>query len=354
MTYPLVSELARHGLAARAALGRFAAVASTVAAVLVSVGACSSATVAGAAASCDPAQCAPKNECLADGAGVVACRLSCAAHTDCPFNYQCATGAPKSYCVKLAVDIAPKATGQWGTHCLAPDGEAGNKACDGSASFSCFGAGTTDATAYCTRFDCKTDLECAGGYYCGTANTAPNVTTDKRSFGTTRTVCLKRAYCSPCHADLDCPVIDGTPSRCADDDLGTGKYCTTPCKTSSNCRLDAACTLVAYDGTRLCRPRAGVCKGDGSLCSPCHADSDCPKGFCLGGAYSPETFCSIKATASCEANVNNTGKCPTFTGYAGTQIGCQSTNDNPSIPQDQCLGVVNFGTSGDIACYTKH
>lgn len=328
-----------------------------VAAVLAALSACSSTTEATTPKGpppCDPTLCAPKNECIADESGVSACRLPCTTHSGCPFNYQCATNAAKNYCVKLTVDIAQKPSGQWGTHCLAPDGETGNPACDSATEFACFGTGTSDATAYCTRFDCTTDLECAGGYYCATVNVAPNVKTDKRTFGKDRTVCLKREYCSPCKGDVDCPIIDGQQSRCTDNDEGTDKYCATPCKTTANCRLDASCTGSAEDGTKLCRPRAGTCKGDGSICSPCRADVDCPDGYCIKGPYSPETFCTVKATSACQSGVSNAGKCPKFTGLAGTQIGCQSTTSDPSIPKDQCIGIVEFGESGDIACYTKH
>lgn len=304
---------------------------------------------------CDPAQCAPKNECIANGTDTK-CRLPCAAHADCPFNYQCATNAARNYCVKMTTDIAQKPKGQWGTGCLPPGGETGNPACDAETGFACYGTGTTDATAYCTHFDCVTDLDCAGGFWCATINATPTVKTDKRSFGTTRTACLKRVYCSPCGSDVDCPVLDGKQTRCTDDDVG-GKYCATPCTTTSNCRLDASCTGVAADGTKLCRPRAGACKGDGSICSPCRSDADCPDGFCLKGSYSPETFCSVKSTSACAPSAGASivkGACPPFTGFAGTKIGCQSASGDENIPKDQCIGLIDFGESGDIACYTKH
>lgn len=330
-----------------------------VAAVVVALSACSNKTVQeqpSGPAPCDPTLCAKGNECLADATGVTACRLPCAAHTDCPFNTQCTVNeASKNFCVKMTTTFAQKPTGQWGTHCLPPDGESGNKACDGDNSFACYAAGgTTDATAYCTLFDCTTDLDCAGGFYCATVNVAPNAKTDKRTFGKTRTVCKKRDYCAPCNGDLDCPIIDGAQSRCSVDGTGEAKYCATPCKETANCRLDASCTGVAEDGTKLCRPRAKSCTGDGSMCAPCRSDADCPSGFCLKGSYTPETFCSVKATATCESGVSNKTKCPTFTGFAGTQIGCQSSTSDPAIPKDQCIGIVEFGDTGDIGCYTKH
>jgi hypothetical protein len=308
---------------------------------------------------CDPTQCAAKNECIPDAQGVSACRIPCAAHTDCPFNTQCLTSTPQSYCVRQTTPIEQKPQGQWGYPCLPSGGLEANPACSVDTGFGCYGAGTTDALAYCTQYDCTADLDCAGGFYCATINNAPNVKTDKRSFGKTRTVCLKRTYCSPCASDFDCAPVDGKPGRCATDDTGAG-YCTVACDTTANCRLDAACNGVANDGTtRVCRPRAGVCKGDGSLCSPCLADTDCPNGFCIKGGYSPETFCSVKAAAACPAAPSGggtivKGDCPAFTGNAGAQVGCQSAKDDESIPVNQCVGLTEFDDNFDIGCYTKH
>jgi hypothetical protein len=318
--------------------------------VLAVTAACTNKTDAGPAG-CDPTQCAAKNECLPDATGAnIQCRLPCTAHTDCPFNTYCTPGSPKNYCVRTTVAI-PQQSGQWGTSCVPSEGYIPNPACDIDDGFACHATGTTDALAYCTLFDCQADTDCAGGYYCATINEAPNAHTDKRSFGKTRAVCLKRAYCSPCAADFDCPIIDGTQSRCATDDVG-GKYCATVCDTTSNCPLDASCNGVTDDGTaKVCKPHAGTCKGDGSLCSPCGSDADCPDGFCLKGGYNSERFCSVKSTSVCDAD--HKGTCPAFTGYAKTVVACQTTDD-PNIPKDQCIGVIPFSDTGDIGCYTKH
>jgi hypothetical protein len=328
---------------------------AVVAAAVAALGACSSTTVkASGPPPCDPTQCAQRNECIADATGVSACRLPCTTHAECPFNYQCATNPAKNYCVKLTVEVVQKPSGQWGASCLPSKGEAGNEDCDSEGDFKCRAVGPTDALAYCTRFDCETDLECAGGFYCATINVGPNAVSSKRTFGKTRTACVRRDYCAPCNGDLDCPVIDGSQSRCTYDDLGESRYCATTCKSTDNCRLDASCTGAAEDGTKLCRPRAGTCKGDGSMCSPCRSDADCPEGYCLKAAYSPETFCSVKASSPCLPSASNAGKCPTFTGFAGTRIGCQSSSADSAIPKDQCIGVIEFADTGDIACYTKH
>lgn len=343
-------------------LARVARVAAASAVVLGVAAACTTSSETpppSGPAPCDPALCATKNECIADVNGETKCRLPCAVHTDCPFNYSCPTsGAERNFCVKSTSEIAQKPTGQWGTSCLPTGGQDGNPACDAETGFACYGTGPTDATSYCTRYDCTTDLDCAGGFYCGTVNVAPNVKTEKRSLGKSRTVCLKHSYCSPCTGDQDCPVIDGQQSRCTDDDSG-GKFCSTPCVTGANCRLDASCTRVLEDGTRLCRPRAGGCKGDGTVCSPCRSDADCPDGYCVKSSYSPEMFCTVKSKSECPypgpgKGTIVKGDCPGFTGLAGTQIGCQSSPDDENIPKDQCVGLIEFGDTGDIACYTKH
>lgn len=294
---------------------------------------------------CDPSQCAPKNECIDDGKETK-CRLVCAAHADCPFNYVCQAGAAKPFCVKT-LDI-PKKEGQWGTPCQPAGGEA-NPACDAETAFGCYASAPSDATAYCTRFDCATDADCAGGYWCATVNASPNATATKRTLGETRTVCLKRAYCSPCTADFDCPLVDGKQSRCIEDNTGV-KFCANVCATNSNCALDASCSVVAEDGTKLCLPRAGTCKGDGSMCSPCRSDADCPNGLCIRGGYTTERFCSVKSPSSCATK----GDCPPFTGVSTTKIGCQTASDDPNIPKGQCIGIVPFGETGDIGCWTKH
>lgn len=300
---------------------------------------------------CAPADCANGNTCINDGTETK-CRLACVAHTDCPATYQCVnnpSGDGSAFCVKNTTVIA-SAPGQWGTGCLPTDGETPNQACDSANGFICYGTGPTDANAYCTHPGCTTDLDCTPGYWCGTVDNAPNVKASARTFGKTRPVCLKHDYCSPCGADRDCPVIDGKQSRCADDFAG-GKYCATVCTATTECRLDAACNNPLADGTKVCAPRAGTCKGDGSLCSPCRSDADCTDGYCIKGNYTPERFCSVKAKSPCMPMVK--GDCPTFTTVKGTQIGCQSVGDE-NIPKDQCIGIVEFGESGDVGCYTKH
>jgi hypothetical protein len=357
-------------------------------------------------AACDPAQCAPKNECLADGQGVTKCRLPCTSQTECPFNYQCAASSPKNFCVKNNLELERKPTGQWGFPCKPTDGFDNNPACDTSSpprtcsalekccatlegsdatqckdavkaanpggceaafdglrgkglcpaqKFACYAETPTDAAAYCTIYDCQSDLDCTGGYWCATINEAPNATTAQRRreginyvFGVTRTVCLKRTYCSPCKGDVDCPSIDGKKQICATDANGTG-FCTTECTASNQCALDAACT-ADNQPAQVCVPKAGVCKGDGSLCSPCYSDADCPEGACVRANYSTEKFCTVKSKVACS---QTTRDCPAAAN--GWRVSCVSAVD-PDYPKDACVGVVRLddGTSPSyvIGCWT--
>ena len=68
----------------------------------------------------------------------------------------------------------------------------------------------------------------------------------------------------------------------------------------------------------------------------------------------------MKSTSACTAPTDPNsggivkGACPAFTGAKGTNIGCQGRNGDDNIPKDQCIGLIEFGDSGDIACYTVH
>jgi hypothetical protein len=292
----------------------------------------------------------------------------------------------------------PVPAGQWGTSCLPGGGEQNNPACDSAAGFACYGSSPTDANSLCTRFDCATG-DCRAGWWCATVNQAPNVTTDKATFGPTRPVCLPRTYCSPCQTDSDCPATaDGVAQHCATDTKGAG-YCTVECGNASNCALDATCAkweslctpsqgaacktdddcrptadrVAQHCETgqctpecgadsdcspaasapaqtcqehRLCAPRAGVCVGTGGFCSPCHSDGDCTKGFCLSSApYSTERFCSLTATVSpCDTTTLDPPGCPAFDSSDNwAAIACVST------PPNQCEGLVIMGSASGEA-----
>jgi hypothetical protein len=310
---------------------------------------------------CDSSKCAAGNKCLALGSETK-CRKTCASNTDpqasCPAGYTCvAHPASEPFCEQNVSWPAP-AKGQWGTPCLPTNGFENNKDCQSAEGFFCFGTGPNDAEAYCTRYDCTTDRECAPGFFCGDVNVAPNVKTAKRTFGETVKVCQRRAYCAPCEADFDCPSVGGNPQRCVPDDDGVG-FCTAECDQGRACNVDAKCVDPGI-GLKVCYPRAGRCKGAGELCAPCRSDKDCPDGACVTGNYSGEKSCTVKSPSPCKLDESNGKACPAPIGPAGRAVRClgnQQSNGSaiyPEIPKDQCHGYYKLGEGGDVGCFTPN
>lgn len=302
-------------------------------------------TDAGGAPTCNPAACLPGNECLSDGKETI-CRLVCAIQEDCPFNYHCEVrkSAPKPFCVKDRAVLQRK-PGQWGVTCLPSGGQWENPACDVDNGFACYGRSPTDAQAYCTRFDCVDDADCPGGWTCGSINASPNVESTDREFFSTMKVCRRREYCAPCSTDLDCPKTeDGSTQYCVTDATGEGRYCTRECTRDANCALDAVCAENdEVDGAKLCRPRSGVCRGDGSLCAPCGSDADCAENsVCVEADYSTERFCS-EAVSACS-------KCPK--NLDGIKISCLA-EESAATPKNHCVGTVAFGGQNVLGCWTR-
>jgi hypothetical protein len=346
-----------------------------VLAVLAVLAACSSGTdnsSGGAAPACDDTKCLPGNKCLALG-DEVKCRKTCSSNIDpaasCPYNYTCVSSDTEPFCV-ADTNALTKGDKQWGASCSPTGGIDNNPDCDTAQGFFCYGTSPTDASAYCTRYTCTTDRDCAATYYCGSANVSPNVKTTKRSLGDTQKVCLKRTYCTPCTADLDCPNSpEGKPQHCVADHSTPAKtYCTPECGTNDNCNEEAKCvgyTTASGQATKVCVPRAGVCVGDGSVCAPCLSDDDCLKdgeakgtGLCIHGQYySTERSCAKKANNPCAADGSTPSTdCPAEFAGTQTQMRCLGGIDSftPYVPPNYCHGLVKFGASGgaDIACFT--
>lgn len=310
---------------------------------------------------CDSSKCAAGNKCLPLN-GETKCRKTCASNSDpatsCPDGYTCVAHADsESFCEQNA-NWPVAAKGQWGTSCLPSGGLENNPACQAAEGFYCFGTGPNDGEAYCTRYDCATDRDCAPGYFCGAVNVAPNVKTSKRTFGETVNVCQRRAYCAPCQADFDCPSVAGSPQRCVPDDDGVG-FCTAECDQARACQVDAKCVDPGI-GAKVCYPRAGRCKGNGELCSPCRSDADCPEGACVTGGYTNEKSCTVKSPSPCALDQNNGKACPAPIGPADRAVRClgsQVSNGEtiyPEVPKDQCHGYYKLGEGGDIGCWTPN
>jgi hypothetical protein len=353
---------------------------------------CSSSSDAGSSPCGSP--CAAGSACIDDGTGAnFACRAACTSSAECAPNTYCNDAEPQSWCAASTVYLAP-AAGQWGAGCVPSGGEAKNPSCDVADGFACYGVSPTDATAFCTLFGCEFDTDCPGTWWCARVNQGPNVTSSATTVGITRAVCLPREYCAPCQRDHDCaPASDGTPQHCVADAKGNG-HCTPACATDNNCALDATCQnwesvctpsqgaacksdddcaavsgvlqhcnagrcaaecaadsdCAAVDGggaatcqwARVCTPRAGVCLGDGSFCSPCRSDADCKDGDCISALpYSTERFCSVKSTSvPCDTTTANPTGCPTHQTSDNWRFDACATS-----PVDQCEGFVVLGTS---------
>lgn len=321
---------------------------------------------------CVDTQCAANNKCINDG-NTTECRLVCTSQAGCPDKYRCVEGGPNNatYCAPLtgySAGIVPNNKGQWGAHCAAvldPKSKAAvdssldaNPACDTDQSFWCYAQTPTDGEAFCTQYQCQSDSECKGGWYCATINSWPDISHVKRTVRQTTTVCLPRTYCATCQNDIDCPSVDGATQHCVAGSDGA-KFCSPECANDGNCRLDATCQANDATGTNVCIPRAGTCKGDGSFCEPCRSDLDCSgDGVCITEQYSGEKYCGVKSGKACSV-VNNAlvADCPTTNAAKTPAVSCQTDTSNPFIPKDYCFGIINFGSTTDEqadGCWTRN
>ncbi len=318
----------------------------TVAAALAALGigaiACTSKS-----SGCDDSKCAPGNKCLtADGE--TKCRKTCTSNSDpanaCPYGYTCVSADPQpAFCVADTTGFTTPRKGQFGAPCNPTGGIDNNPDCDITNFFWCFAKSPTDGSAYCTRYDCTTDRDCAAGFYCDQANVGPSATTTNRHVGQTRAVCQKRAYCAPCVADLDCPPDKGRPQHCVPTADGSASFCSPECTSNSTCNNEAACSPLGSDPTiKTCYPRAGTCKGDGSYCSPCRSDADCGQdGACVKGQYTTEHFCAKKAGSPCQAGAKP--NCPAIPmGVPAKHSVCSTDDSAESPPRDYCSGIYLF------------
>jgi hypothetical protein len=317
--------------------------------------ACSDDPKTGGPVTCDSAKCAAGNTCLPLN-GETKCRKTCTSNADpatsCPFGYTCVdtqTGVAP-FCVQDTalrddgLPIEKKPSGQWGSKCQANLGVT-NPGCDSDQGFFCYGTAPTDGDAYCTRYGCELDSDCGAGFWCGQINRAPNVAKAKRSYGEVDKVCLRRTFCSTCKVDLDCPPVLGRPQHCATDANGGG-FCAPECDANEACNNEAKCVALEGLASKICYPRANVCVGDGSVCSPCRVDSDCgADGACVKGSYTTERTCAKKvgACAECPKDVTAGGK---------RVIGC-SAEDGDNLPANHCVGLYVIGDQpSDLGCYT--
>jgi hypothetical protein len=229
----------------RIAVTRVAAVLLTWIAAFGGVGCSSSSTT------CDPSHCLPGNQCIDDGDGRPQCRLVCASQNDCPENYHCTPTSTGNvdFCAADRTAYKP-GPGTWGASCTPSGGIDANPDCDSSQNFACYAQSPTDGNAYCSVYQCASDADCRGGWWCATVNEAPNATRATRTTGSTVTVCQPRTYCAPCTSDVDCWSPTGSSEKCIPDINGQS-YCTPVCVSDSNCPIEASCLALDQGGAAV-------------------------------------------------------------------------------------------------------
>ncbi len=296
----------------------------------------------GTASSCDQTKCAEGNKCIASSKGDVACRRLCNSNSECPSAYHCEKDGTVNYCVSGA----PTTTGgEWGVACNpSHGGKDKNTDCNQAFDFKCYGTSPTDGNSICTRYDCTSDSDCSSTFYCGSARTSPNADSTEVKYRETVKLCLPRDFCAPCNADTDCRggqrCIAGTDSV---------KFCASSCTDNNTCEKWADCADNATAGVKLCTPRAGVCKGDGNLCSPCRSDADCTTGICAtNDIATTEKFCTATSKVECKKETTDAGSklvadCPTApAGASAAGVGCAYSRSS-DLPLNECYGYYKFG-----------
>jgi len=311
----------------------------------------------GAGPGCQDSDCAAGNVCIDDGSGKGAtCHLACTAQAQCPFGYSCNDAQPVSWCVALTVSLTQN-KGQWGTSCNPGDGESNNVACDSKSGFKCYAHSPMDTDAFCTFIGCRGDSDCPGGWWCARVDDAPNSSTDQRSFGMTRNVCMPRTFCAPCETDHDCNAAATTPGTagaaqqyCVKDAHGTG-LCTSSCSTDSNCNLDAACKQFKQCEDKTCAKDAdcpAYSTGMGhSMCIAgacrvsCAADADCANagGTATGGAEVCDAASKTCRPKSCPSGADGGTCVETCSANADCGVGRTCASLSACQPRaGECLG----------------
>lgn len=206
---------------------------------------------------------------------------------------------------------------------------------------SCFNFGPEDITPICSK-ECETNKDCPEYLVCD------------YKLGWTEPVkaCMEARYCSPCQVDSQC---DFAGMACVKDEAG-GRYCSFKCLPGVlSCDAGSRCVLDEDRQDYYCRPFYGQCVGDGSQCSPCRIEDDCPADdkICFSMFFSLEKFCATKCALpedcpggySCFDLGLETGLCllvahgkvvPSC--HAATQDFCQ-----------ECKG--DYECKGDLLCY---
>jgi len=257
----------------------------------------------------DGAACAADLECTDGICYDKKCAKKCAGQDGCGAKQDCSTDDGKRlFCMNRGYP-------SWLGMSCAVDGK-----CPVGAT--CVGT-VGDAAAFCT-LECTDDHDCPATHTCGKS-------ADKL-------YCLANGFCSACYHDDNCP----TGQSCVS--FGGEKFCTKSCnKSATECPMFAECKDTG-GGSYNCVHKAGRCKGNGGLCSPCTREEDCSSGGqCLTYNLSFESFCGSDCTSS--------GTCPNrYSCSAISQTDKQCTPDPASADaMPTCTkGLTLVGNPGDV------
>ncbi len=293
------------------------------------------------------------------------CTTVCSSQNDCPVAWTCAlahAGDPAPTCFPSTYEMVP---GGFGTDCslVSQNPKIPGTECVPTAAnpcafgFTCHSTVKCDVNAYCTK-GCATDADCPPDMFCGVTAAGPCMTDDD-CYGDLKCLavsggsakicqapltCLKRAYCSDCVVDDQCPANH----VCATDPSG-GRFCGKLCGSDNDCPQPANVQdntgavypagdafekcLPSKPGSKknVCRPAVGACHGPSAIlktandiCSWCRGGvpTDCPNGFCYADAFTTEHFCTtsctVTATAQADGSYAPSGDtCPTGTACLG-------------------------------------
>jgi hypothetical protein len=287
---------------------------------------CTSATVIGTACKNDGDCNVSGQHCVAGYDDKKICTHTCSSETGangCPIGYDCSVSSSQ---IGLTCNKAPYAADSTGTpllfgkKCSLDDSVCQNTG-DPNPMPMCRKGNKpfttdpldTDPLAFCTG-TCMKDLNCPVGFKCATDYDGVQK-------------CLKRSLCSECVIDADCP---SEFPACVPTRDGSSRYCTKTCKDVNDCGGAQGQFLVCDNSTNVngqaglyCLHLAGRCVGDGHICDPCRADTDCTDAgaFCFEFPPTLERFCTKACSADADCSGPNDAACQPSSGIcAGSNV----------------------------------
>jgi hypothetical protein len=219
----------------------------------------------------------------------------------------------------------------------------------------------SDPNGYCTG-SCTNDNDCPLAMKCAADFD-----------GVTK--CLKRNVCDECQFDENCGspsgVFQSDFTKCVPTKDGTSRYCTKECLSDGDCpgavkksKWMLCQDSTSSDGTEstYCLHWYGACVGQGNVCDPCRAQSDCGTGLkCVDNPFgffsypwSGERMCNKVCctkfnrladgmTAGSCADTNPDANCK----GPNTGITCDYTSPNVDTPSGPAPGASTFECTDD-------